>query len=100
MQQRRQFGGCAGTEVDWWRQLRGRCRGQQVGHAFNALHEVVNFGCRLNIAEGEAIRTAVEAAGKPGTAARIAASALPCASKPGPAANRATKPVGSSAAMH
>ncbi|WP_188235575.1 MiaB/RimO family radical SAM methylthiotransferase [Sphingopyxis sp. LK2115] len=29
--------------------------------------QVVNFGCRLNIAEGEAIRTAVEAAGKPGT---------------------------------
>ncbi|MGV3729797.1 MAG: MiaB/RimO family radical SAM methylthiotransferase [Sphingopyxis sp.] len=26
--------------------------------------EVVNFGCRLNIAEGEAIRTAVEAAGR------------------------------------
>ena len=25
--------------------------------------EVVNFGCRLNIAEGEAIRSALEAAG-------------------------------------
>ena len=29
--------------------------------------QVVNFGCRLNIAEGEAIRTAVAAAGAPGT---------------------------------
>ena len=26
--------------------------------------KVVNFGCRLNIAEGEAIRAAVEAAGR------------------------------------
>src|SRR3546814_7301005 len=29
--------------------------------------KVVNFGCRLNIAEGEAIRSAVEAAGARGT---------------------------------
>ena len=37
--------------------------------------EVVNFGCRLNIAEGEAIRTAARAVSTPSTTIS-AASAL------------------------
>src|SRR3546814_19487923 len=46
---------------------RDRLGAVRMSAALADRQKVVNFGCRLNIAEGETIRSAVEAAGAQGT---------------------------------